>query len=156
MNKDSRQTVSIRIPRSALRITPVCHVEFSKMDISVYAENSRESNISAQYQGEIALPLARAFAVRMSLFHTLILETPDFRERYRNGNLVEIVWKNSDEIKFLAEHSGFDASDIRQSERTLDEAYKKARRKLHPDKPTGSHELFLKLENIYHALKNGG
>jgi hypothetical protein len=124
------------------------------MDIDVYAENSRASNISAHYQGEVALPLARAFAMRMSLFHTLVLETPDRKEYYRNGNLVEIVWKNTEEIKFLAAHSGFDADEIRQSEQVLEEAYKKARRKLHPDKPTGSHELFLKLENAYNALKN--
>ena len=124
------------------------------MEIDVYAENSRESNIEAHYHGAESLPLARWFAMRMSLFHTLVLETPEFFEYYRNGNLVETVRKISEEIEFLAEHSGLSAEEISSNDAALDEAYKKAKRRLHPDKRTGSHELFLKLENFYRALKN--
>src|SRR5689334_1960051 len=123
------------------------------MNIDVYAENGRDSNIEAHYQGEASLPLARAFAVRMSLFTTLILETPERLEYYRSGNLVEIVWKNLEEINFLAEHSGYSAEEIRSSRLALDEAYKKARLRLHPDKPGGSHELFVELEKAYKTLK---
>ena len=124
------------------------------MQIDVYAENSRESNIEAHYYGAESLPLARWFAMRMSLFHTLVVETPDFFEYYRNGALFETVRKISEEIEFLAEHSGLSAEEISASDAALDEAYKKAKRRLHPDKETGSHELFLKLENVYDRLKN--
>lgn len=124
------------------------------MDIDVYAENERDSNIEAHYHGAAALPLARSFALRMCLFTPLVLETPDFLEYYRNGNLIETVRKISEEIEFLAAHSGYDADEIRADQKTLDEAYKKARRKLHPDKPGGSHDLFVKLEKVYKILKN--
>lgn len=57
-----------------------------------------------------------------------------------------------DAAAFLATHSGLNRVDILNSGQVRADAYKRAVQKLHPDKETGSHEEFLKLQDAIRTL----
>lgn len=122
------------------------------MKITVTSAPNSGMNISGSYEGDNMLPIARAFAVNYSRLTKMILESDTGREFYENGCLVKTELKSTPESKFIAKHSGIKEIIILADPEKLDEAYKQAKIKLHPDKKTGSHDLFIKLNAAYNLL----
>lgn len=54
--------------------------------------------------------------------------------------------------EFLAQHSGFEAPHIRADRDRFRNAYRVAAARLHPDKPGGSNELFVRLQQAKSVL----
>lgn len=56
-------------------------------------------------------------------------------------------------LMFLAEHSSYGLIHIQTTHTIFKDAVRQAKLKLHPDKPTGSHELFIKLQKSIEILE---
>lgn len=110
-------------------------------------------NISAVYESANALLVAREFAKHWSALTELTIDAPDRCEIWRGGKCVQTLLKDSNDVKFLAKHSGIKLIAASINNSILEAAYKKARINLHPDKLNGNHELFIEAEKVYHRLK---